>query len=268
LSRPGGLTIVGTGICAPSQVTSEARAAIQQADIVHYVVPERHVAGLIEEWATEARDMADLYAPDRNRCETYRMMQERIMGDVRAGRDVCAVFYGHPGVFVDPSHPLVAAARAEGYPARMAAGVSAADCLYADLGLDPGAEGIQMYSATDFLLKHRTIDPQVPLVLWQMGFIGAQTGITEPATSQLPVLVNELERWYPPDHQVVLYEAATIPGFRAQTIETTIADLPNTAIRLAMTLVIPATAPAPIDPDMAAQLGVELSSIRNESREL
>ena len=38
---------------------------------------------------------------------------------IRAGFRVCAVFYGHPGVFVYPSHEAIRRARAEGFAARM-----------------------------------------------------------------------------------------------------------------------------------------------------
>ena len=68
-------------------------------------------------------------------------MYARIVGDildaVRGGASVCAAFYGHPGIFVTPSHDAVRRARAEGYPARMLPAVSAVDCLFADLGVDP-----------------------------------------------------------------------------------------------------------------------------------
>lgn len=259
MTQPGSLTVVGTGICAPSQITSETRTAIEVADVVHYVVPERHVAQLITSWASHATDMADLYDVARNRGDTYQMMEERILADLRRGSDVCAVFYGHPGAFVDPSHPVVAAAREEGYPARMLPGISAADCLYADLGLDPGAEGIQMYSATDFLLKKRRPDPHVPLVLWQMAFIGAHTGIVKPSKEYLPVLTEALLKYYPSSHDVALYEAATIPGFQPIIVDTTLGSLPDVPLRMAMTLVVPPIGRAEVDTEMMQRLGIALA---------
>ena len=67
-------------------------------------------------------------------------MAEAILEPVRAGKRVCAAFYGHPGVFVLPSHDAISRARAEGFEATMLPGVSAEDCLVADLGVDPAAE--------------------------------------------------------------------------------------------------------------------------------
>src|SRR3546814_21038374 len=54
----------------------------------------------------------------------------------------------------------------------MEAGVSAEDCLYADLGIDPGEVGCQHYEASQFMFYHRRIDPSAYLVLWQVGVAG------------------------------------------------------------------------------------------------
>ena len=51
--------------------------------------------------------------------ELYTEMVERILFFVRKGKKVCAVFYGHPGIFVFSSHEAIRIARAEGYPAVM-----------------------------------------------------------------------------------------------------------------------------------------------------
>lgn len=261
----GSLAVVGAGIRTLSQLTPEARAAIGSADIVHVLVPDAVAGHAIATLATAVRDLADLYELDRDRITTYQMMQDRILGDVRAGKEVCAVFYGHPGVFVDPSHPMIAAARNEGYSARMFPGISAADCLYADLGLDPGSDGIQMYSATDFLLKQRIIDPRVPLVLWQMAFIGASSGITEPAEGHLDLLVDALHAVYPLDHEVLLYEASTLPGYEPIVIHLPIRELASAELRMAMTLVVPPTDTAAEDPVMLERLGLEpIESLRDQ----
>ena len=74
-----------------------------------------------------------------------------MLAEVRAGRRVCGAFYGHPGVFTRVPNKAIAQARAEGFEAHMEAGVSAEDCLYADLGIDPGEVGCQQYEASQFM---------------------------------------------------------------------------------------------------------------------
>ena len=48
-------------------------------------------------------------------------------------------------------------------------GISALDTIFADLQLDPVVHGIQMYEATDLLLRRRPLHNDVPAVIWQIG---------------------------------------------------------------------------------------------------
>ncbi|MDJ0498401.1 MAG: SAM-dependent methyltransferase [Acidimicrobiia bacterium] len=257
MTSRGSVTIVGTGIRGSTQLTPEAGSAITAADVVHYVVPDIVTENLILDLARKAKTLADLYSENRPRSETYALMFERIMGDVRDGFSVCGVFYGHPGVFVDPSHAVIAAAQHEGYPARMFPAVSAADSLYADLGLDPGARGIQMYSATDFVLWRPVIETRAPLILWQLAFLGAPAGVTEASREHLPTLVERLEELYPADHIVLLYEAAPMPPFPAKIEHVQLKDLSSAAVRMAMTLVVPPLGEFIDDKELAARMGVD-----------
>jgi precorrin-3B methylase len=256
----GSLTVVGTGIRALTQLTAEADAVIRGSDVVHYVVPDPLTAQMLHWNAKEAHDLADLYHADVERTETYVAMVERIVADVAAGREVCAVFYGHPGVFVDPSHDAIEQVRAMGLRAWMLPGVSAADALYADLGLDPGTDGIAQYTAMDFLLRPRVIDPTTPLLLWQIGAVGVTTGATEAGTEHLDLVVEMLRRQYPADHPVVLYVASGQPTGMARIDVVPLNQLPEADIAREATLLVPSVEIAPLDRDMAARLGYEVSA--------
>jgi Tetrapyrrole (Corrin/Porphyrin) Methylases len=91
---------------------------------------------------------------------------------VRKGENVVGVFYGHPGVFVSPSHRTIALARDEGHVATMLPAISAEDCLFADLDVDPSSAGCVTYEATDLLLSHRSLLPSSHLILYQVGVVG------------------------------------------------------------------------------------------------
>src|SRR5690606_15671130 len=132
--------------------------------------------------------------------------------EARAGHRVCGAFYGHPGVFAEVPHRAIARARAEGLEAVMEPGISAEDCLYADVGFDPGTVGCQHYEASQFMFYHRRVDPSAWLVLWQVGIAGDRSlarRATGPTHRRL--LVELLAECYPRDHEVVAYEAATLP---------------------------------------------------------
>jgi len=158
-----------------------------------------------------ARSLARHYERGKPRLETYEAMADEIVGEVERGLEVCAAFYGHPAVFVHPSHAAVARVRAQGLPAVMLPAVSAEDCLFADLCFDPGAAGCQSYEATDFLVHRRRIDVTAALVLWQVTAIGVATYEPPPAAAGLRVLAETLLDSYPAGHEVTLYEASPFP---------------------------------------------------------
>jgi uncharacterized protein YabN with tetrapyrrole methylase and pyrophosphatase domain len=208
---PGSLAIVGTGICLGVQLTPEARAAIQNADAVLYLAAEPASRSWLESLRPDARSLHHHYRVGRPRRHSYEAMVDEILGLVRGGAAVCVAFYGHPGVFVTPSHAAIARAHEEGFEARMLPAVSAEDCLFADLGVDPGRRGCLSFEATDFLVNARPLDTSAVLVLWQVSVIGAKQHRTTPSRAGLRVLQDRLELDYPRDHEVVLYEASPYP---------------------------------------------------------
>ena len=99
-------------------------------------------------------------------------MSEVLLREVRKGFYVVGIFYGHPGVFVNPSHRAISIARAEGHDAAMYAGVSAEDCLYAEIGVDPSRPGSQTVEATDLLLRNRPLLTDSHVIIFQVGCVG------------------------------------------------------------------------------------------------
>ena len=95
-----------------------------------------------------------------------------MLAHVRKGQNVVGVFYGHPGVFVSPSHRSIKIARKEGFTAKMLPGISAEDCLFADLGIDPAIPGCVTYEATDMLIRNKPLVPSSHLVVYQVGCVG------------------------------------------------------------------------------------------------
>lgn len=253
----GSLTAVGTGIQLVSQVTPHTRAVIERADDVLYLVANPLTAVWIERLNSNSRSLDRFYEPGKDRAETYAEMVEEILARVRAGRRVCAAFYGHPGVFVEPAHEAVRRARREGFRARMLPAISAEDCLVADLGLDPGETGCQTYEATGFLLYRYRIEPTALLILWQVGFLGQVATPAEPAPPlPLDVLVDRLGELYPDHHEVILYEAAVYPILEPYVARLPLAGLRNADIPPMATLVVPpASTPKP-DEGMLVRLGL------------
>ena len=181
-----------------------------------YVLADAAAATWLASLNPNARSLATHYRPGVPRAEVYEEMVDEIVGAVRRGQRVCAVFYGHPGVYVQPSHEAVRRARSEGFEARMLPAVSAEDCLIADLGVDPGEHGWQSFEATDFI-RRRSPDPAAALVLWQVDAIGRIDSTRGPNPEGLRALAEALARSYPPGHELVFYRASVYPTVRGET---------------------------------------------------
>jgi hypothetical protein len=253
--RVGSLVVVGTGIRLGGQVTVEALDAIRRADCVPYFVADPHAALWIESLNPAAENLARLYARGKPRADTYTEAIDHIVALVRQGRRVCAAFYGHPGVFAYPSHEAVRRARAEGFEARMQPGVSAEDCLFADLGLDPAQRGCQSYEATDFLLRPRAFDSRTLLLFWQVGVIGeTSVGDGAPRAAGVQILVDALLAHYPPNHGVIAYEAATYAVCDPSILHVPLARLASVRFSPMATLVVPPHGELRDDERMVEQL--------------
>lgn len=231
--------VAGTGILPVGHLTEEASHAIQTAERVFFVVTNPLLERMVLRLSPGAEDLHPLYSKDKPRDQTYAQMVAALLGPVRQGKSVCAAFYGHPGVFVNPGHAAIKKARAEGHSAEMLPGISAEDCLYADLGLDPARDGCASFEATDLLLAHRTWDPTSALVLWQISVIGEEAYPDSDGRQNLRVLVERLREVYPASHEVTIYEATSLPGFPSSIHRCPLGKLARAPLTHFSTLYVP-----------------------------
>jgi len=238
--KKGSLVNVGLGMTLGAHITPLARNFIEKADVVF--VAASNV--LVEEWVktmnNQVISLQPFYQEGLSRMVTYEKMVEAIMNEVRAGKQVCGAFYGHPGVFAWPPHESIKQAKSEGFNAHMEPGVSAEDCLYADLGIDPGRFGCAHFEASQFLFNKRLFDPSAYLVLWQIAMAGdktMKTFKTEPEQRQM--LVDLLLQTYDGEHEVILYECPVLPIEHTVIKKCKLKHLATQTVNLKSTLVIP-----------------------------
>jgi tetrapyrrole (corrin/porphyrin) methylase-like protein len=262
----GQLTIVGMGIGFIGNLTLKARSEIELAEKVFYLVTDELSAEYITNLNLSAESLHGFYSTERDRIVSYGLMVDRIMAAVRAGVSVCAIFYGHPGIFVYPSHECIVRARREGYAATMLPAVSAEDCLFADIGIDPGRVGCQSFEANDFLIYDRVFDPRSVLVLWQIGVIG-EVGYRKKANHRkaLAVLRSRLLQHYPKDHIVVLYEATEFPTCDPVIESHCLQDIEELNASPISTLVIPPRERARPNLEVATQMGIPPSYVKSRA---
>ena len=238
---PGRLTVVGLGIGLSAHVTYEAQQALRHADRVFHLAGEV-VQGLwVQQQNPQATALDDCYAEGTARKDTYAEMTRRIIQAVREGHHVVAAFYGHPGIGVDAAHAAIAQARAEGFEATMQPGVSAGDCLVADLGIDPFTTGWQAHEAWRFVESRPRFEPTCPLVLWQIGLV-YQSSINfdaKPNRRGLRAITATLLETYASTHEVVLYEASPYPITSSRLEHLPLSALPKADVNFGTTLYVP-----------------------------
>lgn len=248
--------VVGTGYNVAGQVTPETLSCLKRADRLFYLMSDPATSAWLKTLNAAAESLHDCYRVGEPGAEACERMVERILAAVRGGLEVCAAFYGHPAIFVPPGLESLRRARQEGFPARMLPAVSFEDCLFADLGVDPGLQGRVLYEATDFLIRPRRFDPTAALILLQVGAIGLvnfQEGDT-PNRAGLRLLAQVLRKHYPESHRVALYRASQLPIFEPSIDWVGVAELDEAPLSVLSTLYVPPLPRRPVDQEMLARL--------------
>jgi hypothetical protein len=237
--KAGSIVCVSTGMTLGAHMSPICRSHIEQADVV-FAACHPMLELWLQEMNADVRSMQVFYGEGKDRRITYREMVAAMMEQVRAGKKVVSAFYGHTGVFAWAPHKVIAEAKAEGYYAHMEPGISAEDCLYAHLGIDPGAVGCQNFEASQFMFYVRNVDPSAYLILWQVALAGDKSikrYSTGSAYRQL--LVELLAEHYPLDHKVVLYECPTLAINDARIDWIPLSDFAHADMSLITTMVLP-----------------------------
>ncbi|MEN1727468.1 MAG: SAM-dependent methyltransferase [Pseudomonadota bacterium] len=261
----GRLSLVGSGIRPAGQLTVETRHLIEGADHVFCVVDALTLRHL-QQINPRTQSLQDCYAVGRSRDDSYSEMIERMLVPLDDGDHVVGVFYGHPGVFVWPGHEAARRAQVEGHAATMYPGISAEDCLVADLGLDPAVQGCQSYECSDFLLYPRRIEPTALLILWQPAALGDLTRSSfETDPSWVQALAEVLAEDYPDEHPVIVYEAASFPLADPRIDRVALSQLHEVEFTQQSTLVLTPIGPPERSQERLARLGVTPEDIATAS---
>jgi len=236
----GSLVCVGIGMTLGAHITPISRSHIEKADKVYMLMSDGFVENWIESMNDNTESLQQYYQEGKPRTDTYNEMVTALVEAAQSGQKVVAAFYGHPGVFACVAHRAIEQARKLEISASMEAGISAEDCLYADLGIDPGETGCIHYEASQFMFYKRNVDTAAHLILWQVGFAG-DISYKKFSTSNKykKLLVELLKEHYPADHQVILYEARVIAIGEVRKEVVFIKDLSKAVINMQTTLVIP-----------------------------
>lgn len=220
-------------------MTLECQQAVQEADVVFSVVTDKPAREMLAYYNPNLVDLTVHYATGKDRLITYHEMADAVLDALRGGLNVCFAVYGHPLVFAYPTRVALKTARDEGYSAEALPGVSAEDCIFTDLVIDPAEFGCQSYCATHFITESPQWDPNAVLILWQVSIIGEDRYMPSGRPECRVALTDRLRTIYGPEHPAILYEAATLAFYSPEIRAVTIEALSAADIRPCCTVVIP-----------------------------
>ncbi len=257
------LFVVGSGIKSIAHLSIEAIAHIRQSEKVFYLVNEP----ILQEWLHKNNETAEPL--DKNiaegflRSSYYQDISKYILASFQKYSQICVVIYGHPTVFAIPALNAAREAKKQGFITKVLPAISAEDCLFADLLIDPGSCGCQSYEATDFLIHVRPVNIYSHLILWQVGFIGAlgnvnsynnQIGITQ--------LTKYLLQFYEINHPIICYEAAMYPHVEPKIINACLDGLAEIPLSTLSTLYLAPVLSAALNKPMLDALKIPQKNLK------
>lgn len=232
------LTVIGTGIKFLSHITVETKAYIENADKVLFLLNEPAIAEWIKNKNPSYESLEELYFSCNARRDSYTKITNYILETLKHIKHLCVAFYGHPTIFADPALEAAKIAKSQGYDVRILPGISAEDCLFADLFINPGQRGCQSYEATDLVENQKRIDNRSHLIIWQPDCIYEFRHKKKAGQENLNLLIMYLANYYDLSHEVCIYEAAQYPHLNPKIVQTPLEKLTPSLLSSISTLYI------------------------------
>lgn len=242
--------IVGLGILNVDQVTNETEHVLRRANEVLFVDTGVATRQYLEKLCPRVTPLYETsYREGGCRVASYDHMAVRVIEAALDHSPIAFAMGGHPVVGAEAPFLIHEMARLLKLEVRTLPAVSAMDCLFAELMLDPCLTGLQMFEATDLLLRQRPLQADVPALIWQVGALETRLHTLRPSVPErFARFQRYLLQFYPAAHQVVAYYATPHPLMKSQRLTFPIEAMGRFAeqLHVGFTLFIPPTGSRPI----------------------
>lgn len=253
------LVVVGSGIKSFSHITEETKKIIQNSDKVLYLVNEDNLKNWIKREAKYSASLEPIYFDHPKRIDAYQAITNFIVNEYTKVSNLCVVFYGHPTVFADSALKAVQEIQNNAGHAVILPAVSAQDCLFSDLQIDPGDKGCFSIEATELLIYERSIDPYAHVILWQIANLGS---FDTQKSDKLHILTEYLLGYYHANQPVCIYEAAILPLQKPRIEWIELVNLGVAELNSVSTLYIPPAKTAEPSNKYLSLLNIELQNFQ------
>jgi len=244
------ISIIGLGVLNVDQVTYETERAIRRSKEVLYVDTGVATGAFLQKFCPIVTSLyASSYSESGCRLGSYDRMAVAVIEAALDHPPVTFAMAGHPIVGAQAPFLIHEMARLLGLEVVTLPGISAMDCLFAELMIDPCVGGLQMYEATDLLLRRHPLLPEVPALIWQIGVVETRLHTQRRSrASRFDRFKAHVLQFYAPSHPVTAYFASQHPLMRSQKLQFPVGEIGAYAEQLhaGFTLFIPAARVGPI----------------------
>lgn len=255
------LIIAGSGIQFLTHLTYQTKIAIEKCSYLMFLVHDPATKNWLNYVKPGCKSLDAIYYAYESREESYNAVASAVINTAKKINNSLFLIYGHPTIFSSVTSKIIEKAKdveIEIYP-----GISALDCLLADLKIDPGYRGIQSFDATEFILYNHIINPYSHMIIWQPAVIGHLEIIKndiinlERRKIATSLLKARLENCYESNHPIYIYEASNYPGVNFYSKKVCLSTLLNESLPRLSSLYIPPLKDIPKNTDAFKILGIK-----------
>ena len=223
--------LLGSGIRGTLQFTRETIQAIKASRVCYVLHDDTMIHDFVRDFGCQVVDLAELYDGAEVRRDVYERISKILVEAAQADEEgpVSFLVHGHPLFLVSATEYTLELAKEAGLNVEMVPGVSSFDTLLCDVGEDWGY-ALQMYDTTTLLHEGWSVNPAVPLLLFQLSTtLNPNVVRGEPDQSVLRPIVDLLLKFYPPEHRCTLIHSSSHLLERAERTELQLKDLEQEA---------------------------------------
>jgi len=209
---PFDIAIVGLGISGVHQITREVEETLRRTNEVFVTDMGVGVLEQLETLTPKVTDLTSRYQGGTHRILIYRRMASEVVAAALDHPPVAFATYGHPRMYCYPTTLIERAAMVLDLDVEVLPGISFLDTLLAELGVDPGFDGLQLYEATDVVVRRRPLQPDVNCVITQGPIVmDAYNRPGAPSEDNLRLMQDYLLEVYPAQHEAIFVVSKTHP---------------------------------------------------------
>jgi siroheme synthase len=211
------LILVGAGVDG-LQLTVEAQRALTDAEHIYVAGVSPQLISFLRAQQLDVTDLTErLQSGDY--AAAYADVADFVLRQAGTEPPIALIVPGNPMFLNTLSRFLVQTAGERDIAIQTYPGLSILDAIISDIGLDVTSRGVQVFDARNLATRDEALNPRVPLIVLQLGGLGAGAPERDRETAYLR-LAARLAQVYPGEHAITLILRSTGRGQLSHTTVT------------------------------------------------